>query len=105
LSCDTTCLHSPADGITISDDGNVWVALAETGSVACYSPSSGEMLHVVKLPVQRPTALTFGGTDLGTLFVTTRVESGQNASQHAGNVFSIRIPGVRGAAAAYPFKA
>lgn len=94
-----------ADGITISEDGNVWVALAESGSVACYSPSSGKPLHVVKLPVKRPTALTFGGADLGTLFVTTRVESGEGASPHSGSVFGIRIPGVKGTAGAYAFKA
>jgi sugar lactone lactonase YvrE len=58
----------------------------------------------VKLPVQRPTALTFGGSDLGTLFVTTRAESGPDASQHAGGVFSTRIPGIKGIAAAYAFK-
>ncbi len=58
----------------------------------------------MKLPVQRPTALTFGGSDLSTLFVTTRVESGESPSKDAGGVFSIKIRGVKGAAAAYPFQ-
>lgn len=93
-----------ADGITIDADGNIWVALAESGSVAGYSPT-GDLLHVVKLPVQRPTALTFGGDDLGTLFITTRVEGGEDASPHAGSIFSIRIPDVKGAAGAYAFSA
>jgi len=66
-----------------------------------YSPT-GELLHKVQLPVERPTALTFGGADLATLFITTRVE--QSHSPHAGGIFSVQIPGVKGAAGAYPYK-
>jgi sugar lactone lactonase YvrE len=95
--------EDPPDGITIDSDGNLWVALAETGSVAGYSPS-GELLHKVQLPVKRPTALTFGGDDLATLFITTRVETGDNPSPHAGSVFTVQVPGVKGAAGAYLYK-
>jgi len=77
--------------------------MAESGRVACFTPD-GEELHTVELPVKRPTALTFGGNDLATLFVTTRVESGDSPSADAGAVFSVRIDGVKGAAAAYPFQ-
>lgn len=93
----------PPDGITIDSDGNVWVAMAESGAVAGFSPQ-GDLLHRVELPVKRPTALTFGGADLATLFVTTRVEPGDTPSAHAGGVFSIRIPGVKGANAAYEYR-
>jgi gluconolactonase len=55
----------------------------------------------VKLPVKKPTACTFGGADLGELFVTTRVEKGDGASEHWGAVLSVRVPGVKGAAGAY----
>ena len=98
-----TCFRSliRTDGITIDADGNVWVALAG-GSVAGFSPT-GELLHRVQLPVKRPTALTFGGEGLRTLFVTTRVEGGDSPSPNAGSIFSVRIPGVKGAAGAYPF--
>ena len=58
----------------------------------------------MELPVARPTALTFGGSDLATLFVTTRVEGGDAPSKDAGGVFSVKINGVKGAAAAYPFQ-
>lgn len=94
----------PPDGITIDSDGNIWAALAESGRVACFSPA-GEELRSVELPVKRPTALTFGGNNLEQLFITTRVESGDSPSEHAGGLFSTTIPGVRGAAAAYTFDA
>ena len=42
--------------------------------------------------------------DLGDLYVTTRVESGEAASANHGGLFRVRVPGVKGAAAAaaYP---
>lgn len=55
----------------------------------------------VMLPVKKPLACTFGGADLDQLFVTTRVEKGEGASEHWGAVLSVGIPGVRGAAGAY----
>jgi sugar lactone lactonase YvrE len=58
----------------------------------------------VKLPVKRVTACTFGGPGLEQLFVTTRVESFDGASEHWGSVLSVRVPQVAGAAGAYPVK-
>jgi len=86
------------DGMTIDADGNLWVALGESGSIVCYNGASGEELCQVALPVKRPTSCTFGGPDLGDLFVVTRVESGECASEHHGGVFRVRVPGVKGMA-------
>ena len=55
----------------------------------------------VKLPVNKPTACTFGGAVLEQLFVTTRVEAGENAPEHWGALLSVRNPGISGAAGAY----
>lgn len=55
----------------------------------------------VKLPVNKPTACTFGGAALEQLYVTTRIESGENAPEHWGALLSVKNPGVSGAAAAY----
>lgn len=55
----------------------------------------------VKLPVNKPTACTFGGAVLEQLFVTTRVESGENAPEHWGALLSAKNPGISGAAGAY----
>lgn len=95
--------HGLPDGITIDADGNLWVAMVDSGRVACFS-SSGEELHTVQLPVKRPTAVTFGGKDLETLFITTRAEKGSNSSPNAGGLFSTHIHGVKGAGAAYPYQ-
>ena len=69
------------DGMTIDSDGKLWVELGESGCVvqarrralaprppltrapafgAQYDPATGRQLSAVALPVQRPTACTFG---------------------------------------------
>ncbi|PRW33693.1 SMP-30 gluconolaconase LRE domain [Chlorella sorokiniana] len=102
-------VHAPSghkavpDGMTIDGDGNLWVAIGESGSVVCYSAETGEELQRVALPVKRPTACTFGGDQLQHLYVTTRVESGEGASPHHGGLFRVTIPGVKGAAPAYKY--
>ena len=63
--------------------------------------SQGMGCMQVKLPVNKPTACTFGGAVLEQLFVTTRVESGENAPEHWGALLSVKNPGISGAASAY----
>ena len=92
------------DGQTIDAAGKLWVALAESGHVVQYDPETGKQLMAVPMPVKRVTACTFGGDDLSELYVTTREEPGEGGSPHAGGVFKVLIPGVRGLHAAYEFK-
>lgn len=55
------------------------------------------------LPVKRPTSCAFGGPALDTLYVTTRVEAGKDASRHHGALLSVSVPGLRGLAPAHVF--
>lgn len=89
-------LATVPDGMTIDADGNLWIALGESGSIVCVSPDTGEELHRVSLPVRRPTSCGFGGRDLEDLYVTTRVEKGEDASPHHGALFVVRGDGIRG---------
>ncbi|CAK0786567.1 hypothetical protein CVIRNUC_009780 [Coccomyxa viridis] len=89
------------DGMTIDRMMNLWVALADGGAVASYNPVSGKQLVKVKLPVNKPTACTFGGAFMEQLFVTTRVEKGESAPEHWGALLSVKNPGISGAAGAY----
>jgi sugar lactone lactonase YvrE len=83
------------DGLAIDNDGNIWTALWDGWSVACFSPA-GEALGRVKLPVQRPTCPTFGGPQRQTLYVTTASVglSQQEIQQgfYAGDLFAIATP-------------
>eukprot|EP00890_Picochlorum_soloecismus_P002944 jgi/Picsp_1/3650/NSC_06487-R1_smp-30 gluconolaconase lre domain-containing protein len=86
------------DGMAIDSDGNLWVAIGESGSVCCYDGASGALMESIKLPVKRPTSCIFGCENLETLFVTTRVETGPDASANHGAIFAVNIAGVKGMA-------
>jgi sugar lactone lactonase YvrE len=83
------------DGLTVDAEGGVWLALMEGSAVHRYAPS-GALDEVIKLPVSQVTACTFGGPDLGTLYITTsQIGADTKAQPASGALFAVR-PGVRG---------
>lgn len=87
------------DGMTVDEDGCLWIAIWDAWRVSRYSPGGKEMLRV-KMPVPRPTSCCFGGANLDTLYVTSASvrlnEEALVSAPLSGSLFSIRIPGVRG---------
>src|SRR5437868_5507682 len=87
------------DGLTVDEEGGIWVALWNGAAVHRYAPD-GTLLASVPLPVQRPTSCAFGGLDRDTLFVTSaRTDLDDKAltrQPHAGKVFAIDGLGIRG---------
>jgi sugar lactone lactonase YvrE len=63
-------LHGAPDGLTVDADGRVWVAEWNAARVTCFAPS-GEVLHVVRLPVPHVTAVAFVGPARDRLLITT----------------------------------
>lgn len=86
------------DGSSVDSDGFLWNAVFDGSCLRRYAPD-GRLDRVVDLPVTRPTACTFGGQDLATLYVTTarfRLTPQQLAAEpHAGGVLAIDV-GARG---------
>lgn len=58
------------DGLTIDQQGNIWSALWNGWGIACFNPNGQEILRV-KVPIQRPTCVTFGGSDRTDLYITS----------------------------------
>jgi sugar lactone lactonase YvrE len=87
------------DGMTIDEEGMLWIAHWDGGHVCRWNPHTGEELAEIKVPVSRPTSCVFGGEDFGTLYITsarTRLKPDVLASEPlAGSIFKCR-PGVRG---------
>ncbi|MGG6265287.1 SMP-30/gluconolactonase/LRE family protein [Leptolyngbya sp. AN03gr2] len=58
------------DGLSIDTEGNIWTALWNGWCIACFN-ASGQELKRIELPIQRPTSVTFGGSQLTDLYITS----------------------------------
>jgi sugar lactone lactonase YvrE len=89
---------SVPDGLTVDAEGYLWVARFGAGCVVRIAPD-GAIVGRVELPVTQVTSCTFGGEDLGDLFITTAHEDFGPAALAreplAGGLFRCR-PGVLG---------
>ncbi len=87
------------DGMTVDEEGCLWVAIWDAWRISRFSPDGKEMLRI-KMPVPRPTSCCFGGENLDTLFVTSasvRLNAeALAAAPQSGSLFAIKVPGVRG---------
>lgn len=86
------------DGMTLDEEGALWVAVHGSGTVRRYTPD-GLLDQVIRLPVSSVTSCAFGGPDLRDLYITT-MQYGMSADLKrdqplAGALFHCR-PGVRG---------
>lgn len=97
VTLDTT--DGTPDGLTVDEEGCVWVAVWDAWRISRFSPDGKELLRI-SMPVPRPTSLCFGGPALDTLYVTSASvrlnEQALKTAPLSGSLFSIRIPGVRG---------
>jgi sugar lactone lactonase YvrE len=75
-----------ADGLTVDDEGGVWVALYGGSRVHRYD-EGGRLDAVLDVPAKNVTSCCFGGDDGRSLFVTTAAPD--------GNVY-VTEPGVSG---------
>jgi sugar lactone lactonase YvrE len=90
--------HGLPDGLTVDEEGGVWLCLFGGGCVRRYD-REGRLDTVVQLPVSNPTSPAFGGPNLDRLYVTTarhRLTPKQLGEEAlAGGIFKIAA-GVRG---------
>ncbi len=81
------------DGLTVDDEGALWVAVHGAGEVRRYSPT-GALLATIRLPVSQPTSVAIGGATGRRLFVTTAWEGLADPEPDAGRVFAVDDVGV-----------
>ncbi|MFP4090887.1 MAG: SMP-30/gluconolactonase/LRE family protein [Cyclobacteriaceae bacterium] len=87
------------DGMTIDEEGMLWIAHWGGSMVGRYDPASGELIQTINVPALNVTACAFGGEKLDKLYITT-ASIGMNNEQkqqfpEAGGLFVVE-PGVRG---------
>ncbi|WP_420099547.1 SMP-30/gluconolactonase/LRE family protein [Corynebacterium sp.] len=83
------------DGLCVDAEGNVWTAIYGGSRVECRDPS-GHLIGQIDLPVTNVTACTFGGPDLGRLFITTTRENVPEGTQPTAGSVYVADPGVHG---------
>lgn len=87
------------DGMTIDEEGKLWVGMWAGNAVCCFDPETGELIRRIEVPARNVTSCAFGGKDLDILFITT-ASAGMNDEQRekypkAGGLFMVE-PGVKG---------
>ena len=84
------------DGMTIDNEGNLWVAVYGGGCILCINPENGHILDRVDVPAKKTSCCTFGGPNLDTLYITTISEdTNKETDPLAGSLFVLK-PGVQG---------
>ena len=92
INVDVNHLGYP-DGMTIDDQGFLWVAHWGSGVIGRYDPVSGEISGKVSIPVKAATSCCFGGSGRRTLYITSSREGmSPDEEINAGNLFSVHLP-------------
>lgn len=84
-------LHTPGetpDGLTIDQNGNLWIAFYDGGCVRHYD-SQARLKQQVDLPCPNVTSCIFGGPDFGDLYITSAAQGDKNHPV-SGALFRIR---------------
>ncbi len=92
------------DGLAVSVDGAVWVAVARGSAIIVFEPDGRERERI-PCPLPMVTSVCFGGDDLQDLYVVTGSDG--TGGQNAGTVFRMRasVAGVPVAPARIEIKA
>ncbi len=59
------------DGMTIDEEGCLWIAHWGGSKITRWNPSTGEQILSIPIPALYVTSCTFGGPNLTDLYVTT----------------------------------
>jgi sugar lactone lactonase YvrE len=94
---DTEAQQSGCDGAAIDSEGHLWSVLVRIGKIVRFAPD-GRIVRMIDMPIRHPTSVTFGGTDLDVLYVTSISRSHALADDHpdAGGLFAVEGLGVHG---------
>lgn len=88
------------DGMTIDEEGMLWIAHWDGWKVSRWDPSIGIMLDEIYLPVSRVTSCSFGGEDLDDLYITSAkvglTEEEIQEQPLAGSLFVVQKCGFKG---------
>ncbi|MCL4354150.1 SMP-30/gluconolactonase/LRE family protein [Patescibacteria group bacterium] len=84
------------DGMTIDNEGMLWIALYGGGKIARYNPQNGRLMAILEIPgAKLVTSCSFGGNDLSDLYITTSsygLNNVEKKQQHnAGRLLKAKV--------------
>ena len=81
-------------GLVVSEDGAVWVALADGGHGVAVFNAEGQQREFIEIGQPMCTSLCFGGTDRRDLYIVSGSEG--TGSERGGGVYRTRsaVPGL-----------
>lgn len=91
----TAAIDASPDGMTIDEEGNLWIAFCHGACVVNYDPATGEQLQKIDIPALETTACAFGGHYFEDLYVTTGIHKTEK-EEDAGRLFVIKNLGIKG---------
>lgn len=94
---DTHGLDGRPDGAAIDSEGCYWMAGVSGWELVRITPE-GKVDMEIKFPVEKPTRIAFGGSNMDTLYVTSLggdVTPGTH-QPNAGGLFALKVPGITG---------
>jgi len=82
------------DGMTIDQEGNLWIAQWGGWKVSRWDPRDGTQLDTVPVPAEQVTSCAFGGVNMDELYITT-ARTGLDEEQlmkqpKAGGLFKVK---------------
>jgi sugar lactone lactonase YvrE len=84
------------DGATVDGQGNIWSAICRAGKIICISPL-GKVETVIDMPSPMVSSVTFGGSDMDVLYVTSLgMKTPGYENPRNGWLFAIEGLGARG---------
>lgn len=88
--------HGSPDGMTVAEDGTLFVAHWGGHAVRRFDPVTAEEVAVYWVPAVSPTCCCFGGKELDELYITTTsIDAPEEEYPLAGGLFVVK-PGVKG---------
>lgn len=85
------------DGLTIDQEGNLYVAMFGGSRILKINTTNGKIITEIPMPVQQITSMAFGGKNLDTMFVTTAgLDVVGLQTYPSGYLFQVEKMGVKG---------
>lgn len=94
---DTKGLAGRPDGAAIDSEGCYWMAGVSGWELVRITPE-GKVDMEIEFPVEKPTRIAFGGSNMETLYVTSLgCDITEDTHQpNAGGLFALKVPGITG---------